>query len=182
MQFEPNRHVYPVKGPLAAQVPLPTAKAIAEGITGNTGPLTMTLPNGEACSGQWSSAAPQQVSVTSGSLFTLYGPAAGYSVSAGNVPGVNRGEAFMSCDRGTTIQAEFYTGSGTANGYGVAKDSQTTFTKCCFDLPLVDRLFSPAEQAYRRSRNIKPQGAVGRDRVGNSKFSYLIGVAFLQTP
>jgi hypothetical protein len=123
---------YPIKGPLAAQVPLPVAKATAEGITGNTGPLTMTLPNGEACTGQWSSAAPQQVAVTSASLFTLYGPAAGYSVTAGNVPGVNRGEAFMNCDRGTTVQAEFYTGSGTANGYGVAKDSSNNIYKMLF--------------------------------------------------
>lgn len=123
---------YPVKGPLSAQVPLPIAKATAEGITGNTGPLTMTLANGETCTGQWSSAAPQQVAVTSASLFTTYGPAAGYSVTAGNVPGVNRGEAFMSCDRGTSIQAEFFTGSGTANGYGVAKDSAGNVYKMLF--------------------------------------------------
>lgn len=123
---------YPVKGPLAAQVPLPQIKAVADGITGNTGPLNLTLPSGEACSGQWSSAAPQAVSVTSGSLFTMYGPAAGYSVTAGNVPGVNRGEAFMSCDRGTTIQAEFFTGSGTANGYGVARDSANNVYKMLF--------------------------------------------------
>jgi hypothetical protein len=123
---------YPIKGPLAAQVPLPIAKATAEGITGNTGPLTMTLTTGETCAGQWSSAAPQQVAVTSASLFTMYGAAAGYSVTAGNVPGVNRGEAFMTCDRGTTIQAEFYTGSGTANGYGVAKDSADNVYKMLF--------------------------------------------------
>lgn len=123
---------YPVKGPLATQVPLPIAKATAEGITGNTGPLTMTLASGETCTGQWSSAAPQQVAVTSASLFTTYGPVAGYSVTAGNVPGVNRGEAFMSCDRGTSVQAEFFTGSGTANGYGVAKDSAGNVYKMLF--------------------------------------------------
>lgn len=123
---------YPVKGPLAAQVPLPVVTAKADGITGNTGPMTMTLASGETCSGQWSSAAPQQVSVTSGGLFTMYGPAAGYSVTAGNVPGVNRGEAFMSCEQGTTVQAEFFTGSGTANGYGVAKDSKNNIYKMLF--------------------------------------------------
>jgi hypothetical protein len=123
---------YPVSGPLSKQVPLPVIKAKADGITGNTGPLTLTLPNGEACKGQWSSAAPQQVAVSSGSLFTMYGPAAGYSVTAGNVPGVNRGEAFMACDQGTTVQAEFFTGSGTANGYGVAKDSSSNIYKMIF--------------------------------------------------
>jgi hypothetical protein len=123
---------YPVKGPLSTQVPLPVITAKADGVTGNTGPLTMSLPSGEACAGQWSSAAPQAVAVTAGSLFSLYGPAAGYSVTAGNVPGVNRGEAFMSCDRGTTVQAEFFTGSGTANGYGVAKDSANNIYKMLF--------------------------------------------------
>jgi hypothetical protein len=123
---------YPVKGPLSTQVPLPVAKALAEGVDGNTGPLTMTLASGEICKGQWSSAAPQQMAVTSGSLFTMYGPAAGYSVTTGNVPGVNRGEAFMSCDQGTTVQAEFFTGSGTANGYGVAKDSKNNIYKMLF--------------------------------------------------
>jgi hypothetical protein len=123
---------YPVKGPMAAQKPLPIAKATAEGITGNTGPLTMVLSTGESCTGQWSSAAPQQMQVTGGSLFSTYGPVAGYSVTAGNVPGVNRGEAFMTCDRGTTIEAEFFTGSGTANGYGVAKDSSGNVYKMLF--------------------------------------------------
>jgi hypothetical protein len=92
----------------------------------------MTLPSGETCQGQWSSAAPQQVSVSSASLFTQYGTAAGYSVTSSNVPGVNRGEAFMSCDRGTTTKAEFFTASGTANGYGVAKDSANNVYKLLF--------------------------------------------------
>jgi hypothetical protein len=123
---------YPVKGPLSAQTPLPVAKAAAEGITGNTGPLTMVLASGETCSGQWSSAAPQQMQVSTGNLFSTYGALAGYSMTAGNVPGVNRGEAFMSCDRGTKIEAEFFTGSGTANGYGVAKDSAGNVYKMLF--------------------------------------------------
>lgn len=123
---------YPVGGPLSKQMPLPIIKAKADGISGNTGPLTLTLPSGETCQGQWSSAAPQQVSVSSGGMFTMYGPAAGYSVTAGNVPGVNRGEVFMSCDQGATVQAEFFTGSGTASGYGVARDSFGNIYKMVF--------------------------------------------------
>ena len=92
----------------------------------------MILANGEACTGEWSSAAPQQVAVTSASLFTTYGPAAGYSVTARNVPALNRGEAFMTCDRGTSIQAEFFTGSGTANGYVTAKDDANNIYKMLF--------------------------------------------------
>ena len=34
---------------------------------------------------------------------------------------VNRGEAMLVCNDGASIQVEFFTGSGTANGYGVAK-------------------------------------------------------------
>ncbi len=121
--------MYPVQGPLAAQRPLPVVTAKADGITGNTGNLTMIFRAGEFCQGKWSSAAPQQMSITSASLFTTYGPVAGYAVTAGNVPGVNRGEAFVACDRGTTMQVEFFTGSGTANGYGVAKDSANNVYK-----------------------------------------------------
>lgn len=62
----------------------------------------------------------------------MYGSVAGYAVTAGNVPGVNRGEAFLTCDRSTTLQAEFFTGSGTANGYGVAKDSRGNIYKMIF--------------------------------------------------
>jgi hypothetical protein len=124
--------LYPVQGPLSKQQPLPTIAAQADGILGNTGDLSLTLPDGEACRGKWSSAAPQQVSVSTGSLFSMYGSAAGYGVTAGNVPGVNRGEAFLTCDRSTTIQAEFFTGSGTANGYGVAKDSRGNIYKMIF--------------------------------------------------
>lgn len=63
-------------------------------------------------------------SVTTGSLIGLYGATAGFtSATSGNLPGVNRGQAFATCSRGTTVEAEFLTGSGTANGYGIAKDS-----------------------------------------------------------
>ncbi len=35
-------------------------------------------------------------------------------------------------DRGTVIQVEFYTGSGTANGSGVAKDKKGNVFKVLF--------------------------------------------------
>ena len=38
----------------------------------------------------------------------------------------------MTFDRGTSIQAEFFTGSGTANGYGVAKDNANNIYKMLF--------------------------------------------------
>jgi hypothetical protein len=128
-----NVEFYPVEGPLAAQVPLPVIQAKAEGVEGNSGRLTLTRPNGETCSGRWSSAAPQFAAVSSGSLFSIYGGALfGSSVTTGIQPGVNQGQAFLSCSAGTTMQAEFVTGSGTANGYGVAKDSEGNVYRMLF--------------------------------------------------
>lgn len=125
-------NMYPVEGPLAQQKPPPVVIARADGITSNTGNLTLTLPDGEPCSGKWSSVAPQMTVVSSTSLFTRYGSVAGFGVASGPLPGVNRGQAFLTCTQGTTIEAEFFTGSGTANGYGVARDSKSNVYKMIF--------------------------------------------------
>lgn len=123
---------YPVEGPVAAIRPLPTLTAKADGITGNSGGIEMRLADGQHCSGKWSSAAPQFSATTSLNLIGVYGSAVGVSTSSGILPGVNRGEAFMSCSKGTTVSAEFFTGSGTANGYGVAKDTDGNIYKMLF--------------------------------------------------
>jgi hypothetical protein len=125
-------NLYPVQGPLASQKPLPVIVGTADGITGNTGNLSWTLPNGERCLGKWSSVAPQFTAVTSTSLFTKYGSVAGFSTHTGPAPGINRGQAFLTCSQGTTMEAEFFTGSGTANGYGVAQDSNSNVYKILF--------------------------------------------------
>lgn len=123
---------YPVEGPMAAIKPLPVIVANADGITGNTGNISLLLPGGESCAGKWSSVAPRYGGVAAGSLFTRYGAVAGFNVSSGILPGVNKGQAFLSCTGGTTIEAEFFTGSGTANGYGVARDSNANVYKMLF--------------------------------------------------
>ena len=120
---------YPVRGPLAAQRPPPVVVAKVDGILGNTGNVYMELPGGEMCTGRWSSVAPTHV--TSGTLFMTYGTTVGFTAS-GIQPGVNKGQAFATCSGGTTVEAEFYTGSGTANGYGVAKDSKSNVYKMVF--------------------------------------------------
>ena len=124
--------MYPVEGPLSRVVPLPTLTATAEGVGGNTGRLSFVSASGAKCSGTWSSVAPQQISASWGTLFTLYGPATGMSSTVANLPGVNRGEAFAVCGDGTTFDVEFYTGSGTANGYGIARDSRSNVYKLLF--------------------------------------------------
>lgn len=125
--------MYPVEGPLSQIRPLPIAKAVAEGITGNSGKLSVTMTGGEKCQGRWSSVAPRYAGTSSGSLLTTYGAAAGFTATqTGIVPGVNRGEAMAVCGGGRTIEVEFYTGSGTASGYGVARDSDGNVYKLLF--------------------------------------------------
>jgi hypothetical protein len=131
---------YPVDGPLSKQQPLPVLTATVDGIMGNTGNILLSLPDGEHCTGKWSSIAPMSVGFTTATASlsatnsmasawtTVYG--SGFSVS--NLPGVNKGEAMLVGDRGTVIQVEFYTGSGTANGSGVAKDNKGNVFKVLF--------------------------------------------------
>jgi hypothetical protein len=133
--------VYPIEGPISKISPLPVMKARVDGIMGNSGNISMTMPDGEACSGKWSSIAPQMemfssqtgnAFVNSGNLSSAWATVYGSGFMAGNVPGVNKGEAVMVCDKGTVIQVEFYTGSGTANGTGVAKDNKGNVFKVLF--------------------------------------------------
>jgi hypothetical protein len=121
--------LFPVQGPMASVRPLPVIEAKADGITGNTGGLSMTMPDGEKCIGKWSSVAPTYAGT--GTLMGQYGTVVGYSVS-GIQPGVNKGFAFLSCTAGTSVEVEFFTGSGTANGYGVAKDSNSNIYRVLF--------------------------------------------------
>jgi hypothetical protein len=107
---------------------------------GNTGGIALSLPDGEHCTGKWSSIAPMSVgfstaaasgSATNG-MASVWTTVFGSGFSMRNLPGVNKGEAMLVGDRGTVIQVEFYTGSGTANGSGVAKDNKDNIFKVLF--------------------------------------------------
>lgn len=124
--------MYPTEGPLAKQTPVPVIVATASGITSNSGPVSFTLPNGAECEGTWSSVAPQFASSSWGTVFNGYGAAAGLGTTAGIVPGVNKGQLYAVCGDNTRIDGEFLTGSGTANGYGVAKDTNGNVYKLLF--------------------------------------------------
>lgn len=131
---------YPVDGPLSKIQPLPVMTATANGITGNTGNISLTTSDGEFCKGRWSSIAPMSIgySATSASGLATHGMSSvwatvyGSGFSVRNLPGVNKGEAMLVCGRGTVIHVEFYTGSGTANGWGVAKDNKGNIFKVLF--------------------------------------------------
>ena len=126
-------YLYPVEGPVSKLTPLPTIEAKVDGILSNTGGLSFTTHSGENCTGRWSSVAPQAVSQSFGTLFTQYGSTIGINQSnIANIPGVNAGQAFASCSQGTSFDIEFITGSGTANGNGIAKDSEGNVYKMIF--------------------------------------------------
>ena len=125
-------NMYPVKGPLSEQKPLPVLIATVDGIMGNTGGFSLTLPSGANCSGRWSSIAPMSVRHSSIALAGAWGVVYGTGYSVRNLPGINRGEAMATCTDHTTIQVEFFTGSGTANGNGVAQDSEGNIYKLIF--------------------------------------------------
>ncbi len=122
----------PVEGPLSSAVPVPIIEAVADGIPGNTGNLTFVMPDGEMCSGRWSSAAGSGLSFASGSLISEYGTTylQGYSISPGT--GQNPGQALVTCDRGRTFQIEFITGAGTANGFGIGRDNAENVYRMVF--------------------------------------------------
>jgi hypothetical protein len=124
--------LFPVDGPLSQKNPVPTIEAKADGIMGNTGKIALTMPDGELCLGKWSSAAGAGVSVGTGSLIGTYGSTYGVVTSVNTGTGQNPGQAFLTCNQGRTIQVEFITGAGTANGFGIAKDNQGNVYKVLF--------------------------------------------------
>lgn len=133
-------NMYPIAGPLAEQRPLPVLSVEVNGISGNSGTLSTTLPDGETLTGKWSSIAPMSYGMTTGTasgsatdgMNTVWSTVYGTGFSAANVPGVNKGEAMLIGDRGTVMHVEFLTGSGTANGTGVAKDNRGNIYKVLF--------------------------------------------------
>jgi len=124
--------LYPVEGPYSSQVPPPVLTATVRGIVGNNGPLTLQLPDGTACQGEWSSAAGVQTTFGAGSLFSRYGAVygSGYTIMSGG--GQNPGRAIATCGDGTRFDIEFVTGGGTANGFGFARDSRDNVYRVLF--------------------------------------------------
>jgi len=124
--------MFPVEGPLSQESPVPTLQATADGIMGNSGNMSLTMPDGESCNGKWSSAAGAGISVGTGSLIGTYDSVYGVGTSVSTGTGQNPGHAFLICNRGRTIQVEFVTGAGTANGFGFAKDNRGNIFRVLF--------------------------------------------------
>lgn len=122
----------PVEGPMSQQRPVPVIQAKADGIMGNSGNLTFTMPDGGTCKGRWSSAAGAGVTIGSAGLMSQYGSVylTGYSVATGT--GQNPGYALAVCSTGRSLQLEFVTGAGTAHGFGIAKDNENNVYRFVF--------------------------------------------------
>jgi hypothetical protein len=122
----------PVEGPLSQVRPAPVLQVRVDGILGNSGKLSFTMPDGEACNGRWASAAGAGVTVGSAGLLSQYGSmyVSGYSVSTGT--GQNPGQALALCSKGRTLQLEFVTGAGTAHGFGIGKDNEGNIYRFVF--------------------------------------------------
>ena len=127
-----SARLYPIEGPLSQNKPIPVIKARVSGILGNNGKISLTLPDGEFCEGEWSVTAGVAVGYTSGTLFGTYGSVYGSGMSVSTSGGTNMGQAMLVGERGTTIEVEFRVGSGTANGFGFAKDSNGNVYKVLF--------------------------------------------------
>lgn len=122
----------PVEGPMSQLRPVPVIEAKVDGVMGRTGPISITMPDGEECSGRWSSAAGTGVSYGWGNLIGTYGSAYASGVSMSPGSGQNPGQAVLTCGRGTTIQVEFVTGAGTTHGFGFAKDNNGNVYRLLF--------------------------------------------------
>jgi hypothetical protein len=117
-------HLYPVRGPLAAQVPLPIYKLTLNGVL-NAGNIRIVLPGNEVCSGPWSAVPQGDPSATSmsGEWDAVYGP--GYFVAQ-----VLGSHAFarsrLTGSKGTILDVQFYdpTPGDLAQVIGVATDNQ----------------------------------------------------------
>lgn len=133
-------NLYPVSGPLAKYVPLPEIAMKVDGVTGNSGDVSLILPSGERCTGRWSVVAPRMVGVVtqsgsgtiSSGLDTVFLQIHGQSFVNMAQPGINRGQAMLTGERGTVIESAFLVGSGTASGHGVAKDNHGNTFKLIF--------------------------------------------------
>ncbi len=113
-------HLYPIQGPLAAQVPPPIYKVTMENYDGIS-----TKLNGEVCSGNWLGVVPEDPSARD--LSAEWDLAYGKGFFLANVlghPGVAR--SILHCPKDMTVMVEFN------SKQGVAKDGNGNVFKLTF--------------------------------------------------
>jgi len=127
-----DMQLYPVSGPLAAQVPPPVIVARATNSDDNSGQLNFRIPKGPRCSGTWTTVAPTVVSKERGISLSIRDLGGRLGRDRETVAGVNSGELYAVCRDGTIVQGTFVMGSGTTSGTGTATDTQGNSYKVLF--------------------------------------------------
>jgi hypothetical protein len=131
-------HLYPVQGPLAAEVPLPILPATATGIF-NSGSLTVTLPGGERCKGAWkmvnrkSNSGPQASAQPYVDLASAWDTVYGAGFYTAHILGTRlHVHAALTGDKGSVLHVEIYRPDTTNEPVeikGVAKDDKGNIYK-----------------------------------------------------
>jgi hypothetical protein len=125
-------HLYPIEGSLSAQTPLPIYKVIISGV-GTSGTMSVTLPDGEVCSGHWAPLRPDDPSASQLSVAwdRLYGQGF-FAAHILGMSGVYR--AVLAGDKGTSLTIEFYPliAARMSDVKGVATDNNGNFFKLTF--------------------------------------------------
>lgn len=128
--------VTPSLSPAAKGTDMQPARARLYNFLSDHGTMTMELSSGETCRGKWSSMKKQFAGIASGSLLLRAGDLAHRGVSVvGSEPTSRQGQATLHCDWGGYAEVEFVTRRGTADGYGIAHDSNDRYYLLEFGWP-----------------------------------------------
>ena len=113
-------YFYPVRGPLAAQQPVPVITAKATGLA--SGSISLLLPSGEKCQGPWAPVPQGQVDNELSSTWnSVYGPG---NYEARVLGSKWHGKAILTGNQGSKIQLEFFRDTvKDAPLQGVARDN-----------------------------------------------------------
>ncbi len=137
-----SAHVYPVKGPVASEAPVPVFNAKVSGAF-NSGTITLKLADGETGSGHWAreTTPPVPANVTpdnpSAEMPAAWDAVYGKGYYNAHVLGQRLFvEATVTTNRATVVQVQmyriWYNNSGNGQIYGVARDNKGNTYKIAF--------------------------------------------------
>lgn len=135
--------LYPVRGPLSAQTPMPIVQVKLTGVI-NSGSLSFHTPDGEIFKGQWTMVRPVKTphGMTAGSNSPLNDMPSAWDTVYGEdyymshvLGSTLYGASTIKGTRGTIVNVEFYAVRVSENHldrFGVAKDSSGNIYKMAF--------------------------------------------------
>ena len=125
-------HLYQIEGSPSAPTPVPVYKVIIGGV-GNSGTMTATLRDDEACSGHW--APLRQDDPSASKLSAVWDRVYGQGFFVAHILGGSRAyRAVLVGDKGTTLTVEFYglNAADMNDVRGVAEDNNGNVFKLTF--------------------------------------------------